>query len=128
MVAQHDCLARLPIPVPFILNTSGDDDCNVDCFVLTTEPLKSGQIVACEPVAWMQQIEDGEEDHNVLAATEGQWFELNEDVKRILTEFVMHVFEHISDKNMQVGEFLSQSAAVDYVTRHADVISSPGTI
>jgi inorganic pyrophosphatase len=56
-----------PFPYGFILHTSADDCLNVDCYVLTGQPLRTGQIVECEPIALMDQIEDGQEDHNVPA-------------------------------------------------------------
>jgi inorganic pyrophosphatase len=46
-----------PLPYGFILNTTGDDGLNVDCFVLTKSSLRTGQIVECAseqggPVDW----------------------------------------------------------------------------
>jgi inorganic pyrophosphatase len=48
-----------PLPYGFILNTTGDDGLNVDCFVLTKTSLHTGQIVECDPVGLMEQIGDG---------------------------------------------------------------------
>lgn len=54
-----------PFPYGFILNTTAADGDNVDCFVLTQQALHTGQIVQCEAIALMEQIEDGDEDHKV---------------------------------------------------------------
>ncbi len=63
--------AAYPFPYGFVLGTiSGDGDA-VDCFVLTETPLRSGTIVECEPVGLLEQIEDGEIDHKVLAVLPG---------------------------------------------------------
>ena len=60
--------AAYPYPYGFVLGTiSGDGDA-VDCFVLIETPLPSGTIVECQPVGLLEQIEDGEIDHKVLAA------------------------------------------------------------
>ena len=63
--------AAYPFPYGFVLGTiSGDGDA-VDCFVLTETPLPSGTIVECQPVGLLEQIEDGEIDHKVLAVPPG---------------------------------------------------------
>ncbi len=56
-----------PFPYGFVLDTTSEDGDNVDCFVITDRPLKTGTIVRCEPVGLLEQIEDGEADHNLLA-------------------------------------------------------------
>lgn len=56
-----------PFPYGFIVGTSADDGCNVDCFVLTDRPLRTGQVVDCQVGGLMEQLEDGHEDHNLLA-------------------------------------------------------------
>src|SRR5216684_1226391 len=61
-----------PRPYGFVLNTTAEDGDNVDCFVLTKEHLYTGDIVVCEPVGLMEQIEDGEVDHKVLAVLPGE--------------------------------------------------------
>src|SRR3989344_1377201 len=71
---------KYPSPYGFILNTTSGDGDNVDAFIITDQPLKSGKIVECEPVGLMEQMEkswneskgDREKvDHNVLAALSG---------------------------------------------------------
>jgi len=108
-----------PFPYGFILDTTADDCLNVDCFVLTKTLLRTGQIVDCEPVGLMEQIEDDKEDHNVLAVIQGEDARLDSVTKQILIEFVSHVFEHVAGKTMQVGNFCSREFAIEYVTRHS---------
>src|SRR3989338_6852639 len=71
---------KYPYPYGFILDTTSGDGDNVDAFIITDKPLKSGQIVECEHVGLMEQMEktwdeskgDREEvDHNVLAVLSG---------------------------------------------------------
>ena len=109
-----------PFPYGFLINTTADDGLNVDCFVLTKTPLHTGQIVDCDPVGLMEQVEDGKEDHNVLAMIRGEELELDRKTKQILIEFVGHVFDHVAGKTVRVGEFRSKEFAIGYVTRHED--------
>jgi inorganic pyrophosphatase len=109
-----------PLPYGFVLETSAEDGDNVDCFVLTAKPLRSGEIVDCEPVGLMEQIEDGQVDHKVLAALPGEEVKLDLKTRQSLIEFASHVFDHVPDKNMKVGEFRDQKAAADYVLLHRD--------
>ena len=107
-----------PLPYGFVLNTAAEDGDNVDCFVLTTKTLLSGQIVHCEAVGLMEQIEDGEIDHKILAVMESDPVTLDEGIKQTLVEFADHVFDHIPGKTMRIGAFRDQEAALDYVRRH----------
>ena len=109
-----------PFPYGFVLNTTADDGLNVDCFVLTRRHLNKGQIVECEPMGLMEQIEDGKEDHNVLAVIQGEVAELDSRTKEMLIEFVSHVFDHIAGKTIRAGNFLGRGAAIDYISRHRD--------
>ncbi len=109
-----------PWPYGFVLGTTARDGLNVDCFVLTARPLSTGQIVECEPVGLMEQIEDGQEDHNVLAALLDEEAIVDDKTKQILTEFVVHVFDHIAGKRISVGRFLGRDAALAHILSHRD--------
>jgi inorganic pyrophosphatase len=109
-----------PLPYGFILNTTGDDGLNVDCFVLTKTPLHTGQIVECDPVGLMEQIEDGKKDHNVLAVIRGEEERLDSKTKQELTEFVRHAFDHVAGKTVLVGNFRGRESAFDYIRQHKD--------
>jgi|SRR6185312_9412254 inorganic pyrophosphatase len=84
-----------PLPYGFVLNTTADDGLNVDCFVITNQPLTTGQIVDCDPIGLMEQIEDGKTDHNVIAVVQGEGDGFDENTKRILTDSASHVFDHL---------------------------------
>lgn len=109
-----------PFPYGFILDTTAEDGDNVDCFVLTQEKLRTGQIVECEPIALMEQIEDGEIDHNVLAALHAEDIDLNSEIELSLIEFVSHVFDHLPGKKIQVGEFRGGDAALQHISKYQD--------
>ena len=78
-------------PYPFLygftIGTDAADGCNVDCFVITERPLRSGEIVQCEPIGLMEQIEDGLEDHNVLARIVGEDTQVTPAIEAKLTDF-----------------------------------------
>lgn len=121
---------KYPYPYGFIPDvTSGDGD-NVDAFIITDKELKAGQIVECEPVGLMEQIEkswdeaggDAEVvDHNVLMVLDGSdRIAVSDDVKDRLTDFVLHVFDHIRPNKNRVGDFLDKQAALQYIEKCKD--------
>ena len=97
------------------MNTTAEDGDNVDCFILTEIALHTGQIVECEPLALMEQIEDGQADHKVLAALRDDERAIERIPVAELAEFVTHVFEHIPGKSIAVGEFKDKDAALSYL-------------
>lgn len=109
-----------PFPYGFVLNTTAADGDNVDCFVLTSKTLHTGEIVECEPVGLMEQIEDGEEDHKILAIMPGEEAQIDGTIKNLLSDFVTHVFEHIPGKVIKVGAFHGRETAVQYLSLTTD--------
>ncbi len=107
-----------PLPYGFILNTTGDDGLNVDC--LSNGSLSTGQIVECDPLDLMEQIEDGKADHNVIAVIQGEGEGLDSLTKQKLIEFVSHVFDQFAGKRIQVGDFRGKEAAIDYIKQHEE--------
>src|SRR5262245_57306473 len=87
--------ADYPFPYGFVLGTIGGDGDAVDCFVLTDTPLRSGTIVECEPVGLLEQIEDGEIDHKVLAVPPGTDARLDAATLAALRTFTGGVFAHV---------------------------------
>lgn len=111
-----------PLPYGFILNTTAADGLNVDCFVVTRTPLTTGQIVECDAIGLMEQIEDGKEDHNVLAVIRGENETLDGEARQALIDFVSHVFDHMEGKAIRAGDFLGAEAAVEYIRVHSDSV------
>ena len=104
-----------PYPYGFIIGTDSSDGCNVDCFVITKRVLRTGQTFACEAIALMEEVEDGEADHNVLAKLPDEEIELTPEMQTILTDFVMNVFSHVAGKQIAVGRFLDARRAAAYI-------------
>jgi inorganic pyrophosphatase len=113
-----------PLPYGFVLNTTAEDGDNVDCFVVTKRVLKSGQLVDCDAIGLMEQIEDGQIDHKILAVIPGEQAIVDDAIQRQLTDFALHVFDHVPGKTMRVGAFRGANGALDYLQQHQDL--SPG--
>jgi|SRR3989344_1096614 len=113
---------KYPFAYGFILDTTSGDGDNLDCFIITDKPLKTGQTVECEPVGIMEQFEDADkkEDHNVLAKLNGEVVEVTPEIEEKLREFVLHVFDHKPGKIVKVGEFLGKDEAEKYINKCAD--------
>ena len=109
-----------PYPYGFIIGTTAADGGNLDCFVITGRPLKAGEIVECEPIALMEQFEDGVDDHNVLARVAGEEAAITPMIQDALTEFVLNVFSHIAGKQIAAGEFLGAAQAEAHIHAHTD--------
>jgi inorganic pyrophosphatase len=109
-----------PWPYGFVLDTTGEDGDNVDCFVLTSRQLRTGEIVECDPVGLIEQIEDGEVDHKIFAQLKGEPAVLDRSTQEAFKEFASHVFEHVLGKTMKIGNCFGVATAIDYVTHHAD--------
>lgn len=101
-----------PYPYGFILNTTSGDGDNLDCFVLTEQPLKSATIVDVEPTGMFEQEEDGQQDHKILAVLKGERREVNKSTRALLKDFVEHVFAYKLNKKVIVGKFLGIDDAV----------------
>jgi inorganic pyrophosphatase len=84
----------------------------LDCFVLTRDVIRSGELLDVEPIGMFEQIEDDQEDHNILAIRIGELFELTHDVQNELTDFVLNVFADVPGKSIRVGRFLGKEAAL----------------
>lgn len=104
-----------PYPYGFVLDTTSGDGDNLDCFVITTQPLKSKDTVEVEPIGMFEQLEDGKEDHKILAVLKNEEAEITDDLKRELTDFVMNVFNHRPEKTMKVGEFYEVKKAEELI-------------
>jgi len=116
--------AAYPFPYGFVLGTvSGDRDA-VDCFVLTETVLPSGTTVECEPVGLIEQIEDGEIDHKVLAVPRGSDAKLDAAAVAAIKTFIAGVFAHVPGKRMDIGRLLDRSAAEAYLGKCRDDLSS----
>lgn len=115
-----DVSASYPYPYGFVIGTTSGDGDAVDCFVLTSEPISAGTTLECDPIGLLEQIEDGEIDHKVLAVPSGTAAAINDSVVAALKEFTSRVFSHVPDKRMEIGRLLDRKAAESYL-RQCDI-------
>jgi inorganic pyrophosphatase len=107
-----------PFPYGLVIDTESADGCNVDCYVITDRSLRIGEILECEPLALMEQFEDGVTDHNVLVRPLGEVGEVSVAIQQALTVHVLTCFRHVPEKRISVGRFLDARNAENYLASH----------
>ncbi len=106
-----------PYPYGFIPGTRGPDGDCVDCFVITDRPLRTGDLVDCEPFALMEQWEARVVDNNVLAVPVGEAVPDLAPLIPILTRGIEELFVGMPGRETAVGRFLPAEDAVAYLER-----------
>ncbi|HRY82098.1 MAG TPA: inorganic diphosphatase [Candidatus Moranbacteria bacterium] len=123
---SHKVSRKYPYPYGFILDSNSEDGGNIDCFVITAKKLKSGEIVECKPIGILEQFENSwdpkkygieEIDHNILAALSDEEVNIDDEVKGRLSDFIVHVFDHLPNKKVRVGNFLDENFALKYLRK-----------
>ena len=109
-----------PYPYGFIIGTRGADGDCVDCYLITKDSLKSGAIVECDPIGLLEQDEDGEIDHKVLAVMPGEDVELNQGLLKELQDFIYGVFAEFPEAHVHVGRILPREAALNHIQEFRD--------
>jgi inorganic pyrophosphatase len=108
-----------PFAYGFVPGTTGPDGDCVDCFVITDRVLGTGDQIECTVVAFMEQVEAGERDHNLIAVPIGEPVPDLEAVYGELREFVAHFRDHDPTRTSVPGRLLGIDAAVRYLTECA---------
>ncbi|MEY2936018.1 MAG: hypothetical protein RL033_6767 [Pseudomonadota bacterium] len=119
-----------PYPYGFVLDTRNDDGDNLDCYLLTDDglccdELRRGDIVECEPIGLLEQTENGERDHNILAVLVGGPRRVHERAQAQLRDFVLHVFDNLPGRSVQAGRFLGVEEAWELIERCRRAVSGP---
>ena len=109
-----------PYPYGFIIGTRGADGDCVDCYLITKDSLKPGTIVECEPIGLLEQNEDEEIDHKILAAMPGEDVELTQELLKELQDFIYAVFTEFPEAHVYVGRILPREAALDHIQEFRD--------
>jgi inorganic pyrophosphatase len=112
--------AEYPYPYGFILDTVSGDGDNIDCFVLGSRELETGQVVKVSPVGLLEMREDGQVDHKVIARIAGD-AAVDPDELAKITDFLDNVFTHLPGKKMTVGQLLSKQEALSFIKSNGSV-------
>jgi inorganic pyrophosphatase len=109
-----------PYPYGFIIGSSAADGDCVDCYLITQDTLTAGTIVEGEPIGLLEQLENREQDHKVLAAIPGQEIALGQELLQELQDFIYAIFARYPDMHVQVGPILPKEAALHHLqeSRH----------
>lgn len=110
-----------PYPYGFIIGTSAADGDCVDCYVITKDKLQAGSIVECNPVGLLEQIEDGEIDHKVLAVMPGQSVKLSQLLLEELRDFIYALIAPFPEVHIRVGCILRREAALKHILESREV-------
>ncbi len=112
-----DLLLPYPYPYGFITNTITTDGEGVDCYVITKDRLVAGTILECEPIGLLEQFEDGEIDHKVLAILPSQNVKVTKDLLNELRGFIYAIFSQFPEMNVRVERILPKQAAIDHIQK-----------
>lgn len=104
-----------PYPYGFIVGTGAEDGDCVDCYLVTKNKVEAGSIVECEPVGLLEQYEDDEVDHKVLAVLPGDDTKLDRVVLEELQTFIKKIFSEFPDMNVRVGRVHPREAALHHL-------------
>ena len=110
-VGERRLLLPYPCAYGFVLGTSGPDGEALDCFVLGAEGSAEGGRVACEPWALLEFLEDGEEDHKLVALAPGAAPPPPGPLREELAAFMTGVFAAWPEVEVRVGRLLPREAA-----------------
>lgn len=100
-----------PFPYGFVLETQGEDGGNVDCYVISRRPLIAGEVVDCEPAALLEQLEDGEVDHKVLAVFPDEGSVVDSAAIETLRAFIIEMFVAFPEAKLELGSVRDAEAA-----------------
>jgi inorganic pyrophosphatase len=116
---EYKRMSRISLPYPypygFILGTSAEDGECVDCYLITHAKIEPGSIVECEPIGLLEQVEDGQIDHKVLAAIPGETVEVSAELLAELRDFIYAVFAHFPEVSISIGRILPREAALHHI-------------
>ena len=118
-------MRRVSRPYPyaygFIIGTCAADGDSVDCYIITKDPLKTGTIVECEQIGLLEQYENGEADHKVLATLPGQHVEINQELLNVFCDFIYGVFTQFPKTRVSVGRILPVQAAINHIQQFQEI-------
>ena len=92
----------------------------MECYLITNDTLKAGTIVECEPIGLLEQEEDGEVDHKVLASLPGQDVTSSQELLEELRDFIYAVFAQFPEVSVTIGHILPRELALQHIQKFQD--------
>lgn len=111
LLGTAEVSAAYPFAYGFVVGTRAGDGDAADCFVIAARKLSSGEQVECEPLALLEQVEDGEIDHKLIAVPTGETATIDDALVAAIRDFAAHVFSHVPGKRMEIGRLLGRKEA-----------------
>jgi hypothetical protein len=114
----REVASRYPYPYGFVMDTVSEDGDAVDCFILTARPLAAGIPTEAEVIGLVEQFENGEVDHKILAGLPGDAVTLDPGRRRALRRFVRSLFDPYPWVHVRVGRILGADVAGAFLGNH----------
>ena len=104
-----------PYAYGFVIGVEGGDGDSLDVFVISENPIPSGTRMTCVAIALLEQWQNEDEDHDVIAVPFDEIGDADnidlEEVRANITKHMSEVFSHDPNRTLRVGEFLDASVA-----------------
>ena len=72
-------------------------------------------MIECEPIGLLEQFEEHEKDHKVLAVLPDEKLEINQDIHDRLKNFIDKVFSQWPEVKVKVGQILDKETALSFI-------------
>lgn len=105
-----------PFAYGFIPKTiAADGDC-LDCYLLSPQNLVANSLVQCVPIGVLEQFENEEHDHKILAVLIGESETVDPEAIEKLRQFINAASKQFTDTKFTAGAVLNQSAAIQLIS------------
>ncbi|MEA3273483.1 MAG: inorganic diphosphatase [Patescibacteria group bacterium] len=104
-----------PYAYGFLLDTISGDGDQLDCYVITSKSLTSGDTIDVEPIGMVESVENGEEDHKILCQLSNETITINSTIEKEIRDFGEHYFDDRPDKQVVGGRFLGYQDAIKLI-------------
>tara|TARA_Y100000310_G_C20543468_1_gene744452 strand:- start:110 stop:556 length:447 start_codon:yes stop_codon:yes gene_type:complete len=106
-----------PFPYGFIPNTLQSDGDPLDAFLITNNKKERGDVIEVDVLGLVEFYEDNERDFKILTKPLDEDTTITPDVKKKLTNFMLHAFDNNRSKTVKVGEFHGMDIAMEEIEK-----------
>jgi len=115
-VGSIELFEPYPFAYGFIPKTiAADGDC-LDCYLLSPSDLEVNSLIRCIPIGILEQFENEEPDHKILAVLRGESEKVDPVAIEILRHFISRASQQFTDTSFAAGAVLNQSAAIKLIS------------